>query len=154
LATYRALLARRDEPQDGDADRLRDVMAAMGLTPDDVKADSAALSKAADLDGKILGPDALAALKADHAAAVEQWQADAKKLMCDCVDTFQLHQLERAMSIIVMSSSLSGAANREAELRERGQTIGSGFYCATGSQESYRQQAAAIRAKNPRAFAD
>lgn len=50
LDLYRELLARDSNPKSGDAARLKAVMGELGLSPDDVRGDAAALSTARRLE--------------------------------------------------------------------------------------------------------
>lgn len=152
LDDYRALLARRDAPQDGDADRLRAVMNALGITPADFERDAAALTQAAGLARQILGPAGLAKLRADYDAALAKWLDDAKRLMKDAIDILPMHQHDRMMSMLVLMSGLPDGSQRETELRERGANITSRHSCAVGSNDFYVRQAADLRVKFPRAF--
>ena len=53
LVEYRALLARDSSPQAGDADRLRAIMAQVGLSPEDVRNAAAAVAHAQRLETAI-----------------------------------------------------------------------------------------------------
>lgn len=159
LATYRALLARRDEPHDGDADLLRVTLATLGITAADFKADAASLAKVAGLERQILTPDALKELGAKLRTAEGQWVAEQRQLAKDIVDGMEPILLYHVLNWLMPRAGAAPEGSkpfgvRQTDINGRWVAAQNAYNGTKGMHDQNSQQAAAIRARHPRAFPD
>jgi vacuolar-type H+-ATPase subunit I/STV1 len=102
LARYAELLARNDQPRQGDAQALREAMKALGKTAGDLAADLDVLNRAASLDAQVAGVEAIDREIQEAAAAVETAMVEHRR-----VTTEQNARLRDA------SARLNGLHNRQ-----------------------------------------
>jgi hypothetical protein len=158
LATYRELLARRHEPQDGDADTLRRVMALLRITPRDFEGDGHALANVASLSAKILPPDQLREVSRRRDEARLECEKSLRELLHAMVD--RLDDIQHGQSVEMFLARV-GAPKGTVPFQQRRDAIVAKWVDAqnehmtkTGLHDQNSRQADAIRRQHPRAFAD
>jgi hypothetical protein len=146
--TYATIVLRHDHPEPGDAERLRELLPVLGLTPVDVGADVAALARLTGVERNVLPDDEFAAAQSADQAAADAVRADIRAAVATALESladqdliWYLAKLAAAVPGVDYHGLLSRLddARRSASLR-------------AGTRSSYLAEAARIRAATPRVF--
>jgi hypothetical protein len=156
---YRRLLARRDNPEPGDADLLRRTLAALGITSADFKADAAAVATVTRLEAAILSPAELKSTNEARTAACKTAEAELRQLARDMVDSVDPMALPHVIGFLMPRAGAAPKGTlpfhqQETSITQRWVDAQNTHMSRVGLHEQNSKQAAALRAKHPRAFAD
>jgi hypothetical protein len=156
---YRRLLARRDNPEPGDADLLRRTLAALGITSADFKADAAAVANVTRIERGILSADALKSADAERRAAQETFHSELRQLLRDLADSLDDLQLPHAVNAVMRFGVTTPKGSKPFHVRsddvlQAWVAAQTHHMSLKGLHDQNTQQAAKVRAAHPRAFAD
>jgi hypothetical protein len=159
MVDYRDLLQRRDAPQAGDAGRLRQIMAVLGITAADVQADASAIGQVTSLARQVLTPAQLKAAADELGKARGAFEAELRQLVKDMADSFDAQALHFIVEWLAVRAPAAPKGTppfckRQADIVARLVAAESRHMTAKGLHDQNAKLADTLRAKHPRAFAD